>query len=79
MRSRSIASSCIVLHHRAAPIRGWFAMMSMTASLPIEAIRVGLMVATEWSVACSRNPCRSKKSPGMRMVRIYRLPSAIRR
>jgi hypothetical protein len=41
MRSRNMAFSCIALHHRAAPIRGWLAMISITASRPIAAIRVG--------------------------------------
>jgi hypothetical protein len=75
MRSRSIASSCKVLHHKAALIRGWFAMMSITTSRPIAAIRVGPMVTTEWSVALSTKPCRSHTSPGIRTVNICRLPS----
>jgi hypothetical protein len=54
-------------------------MMLITASRPIAAIRVGPMAATEWSMAFSRNPCRSEKSPGIRTVRICRLPSGIRR
>jgi hypothetical protein len=39
-------------------------MMSITTSRPIAAIRVGPMAPTEWSMALSRNACRSKTSPG---------------
>jgi DNA-binding CsgD family transcriptional regulator len=39
-----------------------------SVSRPIAAIRVGPMAATEWSMAFSRNPCKSKKSLGIRML-----------
>jgi hypothetical protein len=38
--------------------------MSITTSRPIAATRVGPIAATEWSVALSRNPCKSKKVAG---------------
>jgi hypothetical protein len=47
MRSRSIASSCIALHHKAAPIRGWFRTMSVTVSRLIAA-RLGQPQAAAW-------------------------------
>src|SRR5882672_2443310 len=61
MRSRSIASSCIALHHKAALIRGWCATMSMTIPRPTGAIRVGPIVPMEWSIVFTRNTCRSKE------------------
>src|SRR5579875_2641338 len=74
MRSRSMACSCNALHHRAAASRGWAATILVTVSRSITAIRVGPTAATEWSIASSRKPYRSKKSPGISTVRICRRP-----